>query len=194
MIVWTVTLRRMIVRMYKSTEESTMIKLTGKSQRWLKAIHLLFAAVWTSSGITLIALQLGLTPTNGGELHGMLLAAKFVDDFMIVPAAIGCLMTGLIYSIWTNWGFFKHRWITVKWIINVGGILFGTFFLGVWLNSLPPIAAELGMDALNDPVFLHNQSQNLTWGSIQVSTIVFALVISALKPWGRKKAAGSEDK
>ena len=165
-----------------------MKKLTGKSQRWLKAIHLLFAAVWTSSGITLITLQLSLTPSSGGELYGILSVAKFIDDFLIIPCAIGTLLTGLIYSIWTNWGFFKHHWITVKWVINVGGILFGTFFLGVWLNSLPPIANELGMEALADPVFLRNQQLNLTWGGLQVSSLVFALVISALKPWGRRKS------
>ena len=169
-----------------------MKKLSGKSQRWLKAVHLLFGAVWASSGITLIALQLSLEPASGGELHGMLLAAKFIDDFMIIPGATGSLLTGLIYSIWTNWGFFKHRWITVKWIITVGGVLFGTFFLGVWLNSLPPIAAEMGMDALSDPLFVRNQSLNLTWGSLQVASVVFALIISALKPWGRKQAKGSE--
>jgi hypothetical protein len=50
----------------------------------------------------------------------------------------------------------------------------------------------MGLDALNDPVFIHNQSRNLTWGSLQVASVVFALLISALKPWSRGKAAGSE--
>ncbi len=168
-----------------------MNKITGRSQRWLKAVHLVFAAVWVSSGLSLILLGTCLAPADGGELRGMLLAAKFIDDFMIIPGALGCLGTGLVYSIWTGWGFFRHRWITVKWSITVGGILFGTFFLGAWLNSLPPIAAQLGMDALNDPVFLRNRSRNLTWGSVQVASLVFALVVSALKPWSRTKAPGS---
>lgn len=164
-----------------------MRKLTPAAQRWLKAAHILFAAVWTSSGITLIVMQLSLEASSGGELYGILRSAKFIDDFLIIPGAIGSLLTGLIYSIWTNWGFFRHHWITLKWVVNVGGILFGTFFLGVWLNSLPPIAAELGLDALSDPVFVQNQSRNLGWGSIQVASLIFAVAISALKPWGRKK-------
>jgi hypothetical protein len=163
-----------------------MKKLSGRSQRWLKSVHLLFAAVWTSSAIALIAMQTGLHASGGGELYGMLRAAKFIDDFLIIPGAIGSLLTGLIYSIWTNWGFFRHRWITVKWVINVGGILFGTFFLGVWLNSLPPLAEQLGLDALADPLFIRNRMLNLVFGGIQMLSLIFALVISVIKPWSRR--------
>jgi hypothetical protein len=163
-----------------------MKKLSGRSQRWLKSVHLLCAAVWTSSAIALIAMQVGLHADGGGELYGILRAAKFIDDFLIIPGAVGSLLTGLIYSIWTKWGFFRHRWITVKWVINVGGILFGTFFLGVWLNSLPPLAARLGLDALSDPIFIRNRMLNLVFGGIQTFSLVFALVISVIKPWSRR--------
>jgi len=164
-----------------------MKKMSAGAQKWLKAVHLIFAAAWVSSGIAMITIQLSLTPEGGGELYGILRTVKFIDDFLIIPGALGTLLTGLIYSIWTNWGFFRHHWITVKWVINVGGILFGTFYLGVWLNSLPPIAAEQGLDALSDPLFASNRSMNLTWGSVQVASLVFAMFISVLKPWGRKR-------
>ena len=169
-----------------------MKKLTGRSQKWLKAVHLMFAAIWTSSAITLIALQVSLSPGSGGELYGILRAGKFIDDFLIIPGALGSLLSGLVYSIWTNWGFFRHRWITLKWIINVGGILFGTFFLGVWLNSLPPIAAEKGLGALADPLFVHNRAMNLGWGSVQTTSLILAMVISVIKPWGRKRESAAK--
>ncbi|PKN27686.1 MAG: hypothetical protein CVU64_15410, partial [Deltaproteobacteria bacterium HGW-Deltaproteobacteria-21] len=87
------------------------------------------------------------------------------------------------YSLKTNWGWFKHRWVTVKWVINLYGVIFGTFWLGPWLNSLPPIAKTQGIQALSDPVFVHNRTMLLVFGTFQAATCVFAVFVSVLKPW-----------
>lgn len=65
---------------------------------------------------------------------------KIIDDFIIIPAALGSLITGLIISWFTNWGFFKFNWVTVKWIVTVSSILFDTFWLGPWLNGMAAIS------------------------------------------------------
>jgi uncharacterized membrane protein len=162
-----------------------MAALKGTGQKWLKAVHIFFAALWTSGGITLILMGLFMHPGDGGTLHGIDVSKRFVDDFIVIPGAIGSLLTGLIYSIWTRWGFFRYWWVAVKWMITVGGVLFGTFFLGPWLNSLPPISADLGLAAYQNPVYMTNMELNQNWSYLQVSSVIFALVISSLKPWGR---------
>ena len=50
-----------------------------------------------------------------------------MDLRILVPGAIGTLLTGLVYSIWTHWDWFKHRWSVVMWCICIFGIVFGTF-------------------------------------------------------------------
>ena len=140
----------------------------------------------SAAGFCLVLMQMGLKADRGGTLHGIDVSMKFIDDFIIIPGAFGSLITGLIYALFTNWGFFKYRWITVKWIINVGGILFGTFYLGPWLNSMPLISAKLGLEALSDPAYLYNKTMNSWFGPVQVATLIFAAFISVLKPW--KKA------
>lgn len=157
-----------------------------KGRQWLKGFHIFFACAWVGAGICLIAMQASLTADKGPMLHGIDISMKFIDDFIIIPGAIGCLITGLIYSLFTNWGFFKHRWVTVKWIINIGGILFGTFWLGPWLNGMPPISSAIGLEALSDPVYMHNKTMNLIFAPFQVGTLVFAAFISVLKPWKKK--------
>lgn len=165
------------------------MKLGASGQKWLKIAHLFFVCIWVGPGVTLVAMQLALAPGpegTGGMLHGIDTAMKFVDDYLIIPGAFGCLITGFLYSLLTNWGFFRHGWITVKWIITVGGILFGTFYLGPWINALPPASQELGLEALGDPAYLHNKTMNLIWGPVQVASLLFAVAISVLKPWKAK--------
>jgi hypothetical protein len=164
-----------------------MKKMSARGQRWLKGFHIAFACLWVGAGVSLLLMQMGMSATDGKTLYGIDLSKKFIDDFIIIPGAFGSLITGLLYSLFTNWGFFKHRWVTVKWIINVGGIVFGTFWLGPWLNSMPPISGALGLEALSDPTYVHCKTMNTWWGPLQVLTLIFAVFVSVLKPWRKGK-------
>lgn len=154
---------------------------------WLKAAHLLFAGLWVGGALGVLVIQ------NGGgaaeALAGRDMAARLVDDLVVIPGAVGSLFTGLIYSLFTPWGFFKHRWVTVKWFVTLYGVLFGTFFLGPWLNSLGPVSARLGAGALGDYGYMRARDLNTFWGGVQLALLLFALFISTLKPW-RRSAPG----
>lgn len=166
-----------------------MARLSARGQRWLKLLHIVSACVWVGCGVALTVTQLFLRVGDGSELYGRLATLDFIDLWVLVPGAIGCLLTSLAFSLWTNWGWFKHRFITVKWVICLGGILFGTFALGPWLSGLAATAKLLGLGALTDPGFVRGRTLLLTLGSLQASTLVFAAAISVLKPWKRKLPA-----
>lgn len=138
--------------------------------------------------MALTFLNFACTAGEGAGLYGINLSMKFVDDFIIIPSATGSLLTGVLYAIFTRWGWFKHRWIIVKWAINIFGILFGTFWLGPWVNAMPSISQIKGLGALSDAVYLHNQTMLNCYGTFQMATIIFALFVSALKPWGGAKS------
>lgn len=152
---------------------------------WLKSAHLLFVCLWLGGALGVMVIQNG--GGAGEALSGRDLAARLVDDFVVIPGAMGSLLTGLLYSLFTPWGFFKHRWVAVKWFITLYGVLFGTFFLGPWLNSLAPVSAKLGGGALGDYAYMRARDLNSFWGGVQICTLLFALAISVLKPW--RKAA-----
>ncbi len=105
------------------------------------------------------------------------------DMTVVIPGAIGCLLTGLIYSLFSNWGFFRHRWLTFKWIFTVSAILFGTFFLGPWETAMMDISGRIGIASLHDTEYLWNQRMNLLFGSLQVTLLFATLFISIFKPW-----------
>lgn len=157
--------------------------LSAKGQRWLKCLHVLFSCAWVGAALCLVTMNFTMQATSDMELYGINISMKFIDDYIIIPGAIGCLLTGLVYSIFTNWGWFKHRWITAKWIINITGVIFGTFWLGPWLNSLPEISKAEGLKALTNAVYINNRTMLYYWGTLQALSIIFALFISVLKPW-----------
>jgi hypothetical protein len=164
-----------------------MKKLNPQAVKILKIFHILFAFGWIIGAIILCVLIFITYPASGDELYMRSRILQIVDDYFIICGAIGSFVTGLIYSLWTNWGFFKHPWIIVKWIMIILQILFGTFVLGPCLNDNVVIADQLRDVALTDPTFLKNIQTTQIWGTVQTTLLLFVIVISVQKPWKRKK-------
>ncbi len=162
-----------------------MRKLSAKGLKWLKGIHLIAASSWIGGAVSLLSLYfLKAGVTDGSELYGINRSIHHVDmNIVVIPGAIGCLLTGLIYSLFSNWGFFRHRWLTFKWIVTVSAILFGTFFLGPWETAMMDISGRIGIASLHDAEYLWNQRMNLLFGSLQVTLLFATLFISIFKPW-----------
>ena len=118
------------------------------------------------------------------ELYMRSLATKRLDDLLIIPGALGCLLTGIIYGIWTNWGFFKHRWLTIKWILTVAAVLFGTFIMGPWVDG--NIYEDVAKYTMENSEFFSNVHNTIVWGGVQIFALLFLIAISVLKPWRSK--------
>ena len=165
-----------------------MYRLGVKGRKWLLSVHIFFSCMWAGAGICLIGLAVsilgGISPQ---AVPGINVAMKIIDDFIIIPAAFGALLSGLIFSLWTHWGFFKHYWVIIKWIGNFGGILFGTFWLGPWVNGMVSIAMTEGAGVYTNAAYLCMLKSNVIGGGIQVSSLVFLIFVSVMKPWAKRK-------
>lgn len=164
-----------------------MKRLGIKGRLWLKGLHCFFSCAWIGAIMSMqVILFLKGNPISGGELYGFHASKKIIDDFIVIPSALGCLVSGLLLCWQTHWGFFKYRWIIVKLIVTVSAILFGTFWLGPWSNKLAAISRAQGLVALQNTEYLTCLHMNATFGTIQAGVIIAMVFISTLKPWGRR--------
>ena len=163
-------------------------KLKPQGVKILKMFHIFFAFCWIVGGLALCLLVFIVQPGSGDELYMRSRILQIIDDYFIIYGAMGAFATGLAYSIWTNWGFFKHPWIVVKWVMIVLQMVFGTFVLGPCVNDNVVIADRLRDAALTDPVFLENIRMTQVWGTLQTSLLLVVIVISVQKPWKKKKS------
>jgi hypothetical protein len=127
-------------------------------------------------------------PGNGHDLYVVMAALKLIDDWMIIPAAVGSLITGLMFSMLTPWGFFKWRWVTVKWIVTIIMTLFGVFYLSPWLHEMAAITVSDPAGALQNETFIANQRMLSLSGGPMFVAMFFLIFVSVIKPWsGRAK-------
>ncbi|MFW6147112.1 MAG: hypothetical protein ACOC6B_01825 [Thermodesulfobacteriota bacterium] len=81
-----------------------MPRLGARGLRWLRGFHLLAVACWIGGGISLLLLYfLKGDVTDGKVLFGINRSIHYVDmAVVVIPGAFGCLITGLIYSIFST--------------------------------------------------------------------------------------------
>ena len=131
---------------------------------------------------------------NGDALYAINEICQFLDNFVIFPTATLSLVTGFFLSLFTNWGFVKHYWVMTKWVLTVSAIVFGSLWIGPWLNAMTSISATERLQALQNPLYMFD-NQGIIWGGLAINiTLLVIIAISLLKPWGRRLPRSAKKK
>lgn len=164
-----------------------MKKLSAKGMRALKVIHLVCAVAWFGSAISMNLLRHLVEVEDTAGMYWMAEILEAIDMKILVPGAIGCLVTGIIYGAFTNWGFFKYKWLTVKWVLTIFMIMFGTFYMGPLVKENVVIGKAL-MEGRGDvSQYGYNVTANAYAGLLQIVLLTIVTVISVYKPWKKKQ-------
>ncbi|ASB87404.1 MULTISPECIES: hypothetical protein [Bacillus] len=99
------------------------------------------------------------------------------------------MLIGFIYGIFTNWGFFRHRWIAVKWALFIIQTFIGIFIVDQLMTVNMAMLEAGSIAALNNPDFIHNHTVRQYAAIVQITITItlFIICISVLKPWKKKK-------
>jgi hypothetical protein len=159
-------------------DRSRARRLSPGLRKWIVAAHVLIGVGWF--GITLAKLVLEIVAATHGDQNvaraGYVYAAAF-DRAVFPPAAIATLVTGIVLSVGTAWGLFRHWWIVVKLALTIGVIVTGVVFVGAWTEAALATASDIGQDSTSQWLIGAAVAHALMLGA--------ATVISVLKPWGR---------
>lgn len=163
-----------------------MRKLNAKGMKLLKTFHLLFAMIWLVGVLAMGVINL-LHSQSASELHTLIYVRRYIDDILVIPGAIATLIIALIYGFNTNWGFFKHTWLTVKWILSLFVIIIGTFYFSPQLDRSLEISALPQLTAPEQSELTSNLTISLFGTFFQATLLIIVVVVSVYKPWKRKK-------
>lgn len=126
-----------------------------------------------------------LVDVNGDNAEAMYYVAavlEAVDMDILVPGAVLCLFTGIVYGIATPWGFFKHQWLVMKWVLTVFMIALGTFYMGPRVRANVDVARELMAGAGDADTYWNNVAASTWSGLLQLALLTVVVVISVIKP------------
>lgn len=157
-----------------------MFKLRRPAYRAFVIVHVVSSVAWL--GLSLCLLVLGLWATGTGdpaEQHAAGTAMSRLAGALAIPLGAAALVSGVVLMLGTKWTV-AYTWVLVKLVATAV-----TFALTVFLlrPGLGATAAAL------DPGRLQVLDDQLVAAPIVSSSVYLgAVVLSYVKPWGRRGA------
>jgi hypothetical protein len=101
-------------------------------------VHLTSSLGWVGSVVAYIALGITASTTRDSEtIRADWIAMELIGWWVIVPLALASLASGLVISLGTAWGLFRHYWV----LISLGLTLLATIILVLHMPSVSSSAA-----------------------------------------------------
>lgn len=143
--------------------------------------HVISSVGWLGAVAAFLALALaGLTSPDAPMARAACLAMDLVTWVVIVPLAFASLLTGLVVSLGTPWGLFRHYWVLTKLLITV----FATFLLLAHTQPIGLVAAAAREGALSSAGVARLQLQLVGDAGVALLALLANVALSVFKPWG----------
>src|SRR5215211_2478953 len=89
-------------------------------RKFALAAHITLAVGWIGAVASYIPLDVAAaTSQNVQTLRAAYLAMELIAWYVIVPLALASLLSGLIMSVGTKWGLFRHYWVLISLLLTV---------------------------------------------------------------------------
>jgi hypothetical protein len=147
--------------------------------------HIVSSVGWLGAVVAYLALAIiGLRAHDTSLAQGTYAALESLGWLVIVPFSLAALLTGLVQSLGTEWGLFRHYWVLAKFVLTV----VATLILFRYMSTSRP---TVGTVALSDdnPSFQARAVVHATGGALMLLT---TSVLSVYKPWGQTPWARGE--
>jgi hypothetical protein len=163
--------------------------MTPRLRKFALTAHVTSSVGWLGAVAVFLALAVaGLTSQDAQTVRAAYLTMDWAGWFVLVPFSLASLLTGLVQSLGTTWGLFRHYWVLAKLLINV----FATFVLLMYtqtLGALADVAAETtssgDLGVLRSPSPLLHAAAALLL--LLVATVLAVYKPRGMTPYGRRK-------
>ena len=153
------------------------------STRWKNAVlvlHILITAAWAGSLIAILTLAFAkqALPHTPAQLLGTDRAILLLHDVLAGNSGLLLVFTGVLFSLFTRWGFAKFYWVALKWLALALVFIWVLFFVA-------PVIAEMGLKIIRR----RNKDENvghqvIAYCLLELLALVLIVTLSVYKPWG----------
>jgi hypothetical protein len=151
-------------------------------RRTVLTAHIATSVGWFGAVAVFLALAVvGLVSRNPQTVRGAYLVMEPLGWFALVPLALASLFTGLVQSLGTTWGLFRHYWVVFKLLIN----LFATLVMLMYMQTLDELARTAAAQPFSsgDLGELRNPSP-LLHSILALLLLLVAATLAVFKPRG----------
>jgi hypothetical protein len=115
--------------------------MAPRLRKFALTAHVTSSVGWLGAVAGFLALAVvGLVGQDDQVVRAVYLVMDLIAWYVIVPLCLASVLTGLISSLSTTWGLFRHYWVVLKILITIPSSL-------MLLVHMPPISYIAGVAA-----------------------------------------------
>jgi hypothetical protein len=149
--------------------------------KFVLTTHVTFSLGWFGAIAAYLAMALaGLISRDPQVVGGAYLMMRLTGWLVILPAAMGALLTGIIQGLGTKWGLFRHYWVLFKLALTV----VATFLLLLHLQRTSLLAGVAAGQTVSTADYLGPRVQLVADAAYALGALLVATVLAVYKPRG----------
>lgn len=150
-------------------------------RKFLLTAHIVFSVGWLGAVAAFLVLAVaGLSSENVQTVRAAYVAMDLIGWYVIVPCSLVTLVIGLVQSLGTKWGLFRHYWVLIKFLLTVGA----TFLLILHMQATSRMASAATEMSLSNSDLRPLQAQLVFDACAALLVLLAATILSVYKPWG----------
>jgi hypothetical protein len=163
--------------------------MTPGLRKFALTAHVTSSVGWLGAVAGFLALAVaGLTRQDAQMVRAAYLAMELTAWFVIVPLSLASLLTGLVQSLGTTWGLFRHYWVLAKLLIAI----LSSIVLLLHMRPISLIAGVAAETALSSADLRGLRIQLVADAGAALLVLLVATTLSVYKPrgmtrYGRRK-------
>jgi len=144
------------------------------------ATHLTLSVGWIGAVAAYVALDAAAATSEDAQiLRAAYIGMELIARKVIVPLAFASLLTGIVMSLGTKWGLFRHYWVLISFLLTIIAI-------GVLMVETQTISylAAVAADPTTSAADLRRLGNTLVHSVGAAGVLVVILVLNLYKPRG----------
>ena len=152
--------------------------MTPGLRKFALTVHLTVSVGWIGAVFAYLALGVSVAISQDAQtVRAAWIAMQVTGWYVIIPLALAALLTGVVMSLGTRWGLFRHYWV----LISLGLTVLSTVVL---LLHMPTVSAltEVARDA--DGAELSRLGGDLLHPTVGLLVLLMITGLNVYKPRG----------
>ncbi len=147
-------------------------------RKFALTVHLTASVGWLGAVVAYLALGVAaVTSQDAPTVRAAWIAMEVTGWFAIVPLALASLLTGLVMSLGTPWGLFRHYWVLLTLVLTI-------LATGVLLLHMPTVSALADVARAADGAALAGLGGDLFHAGGGLLVLLVITVLNVYKPRG----------
>lgn len=157
--------------------------MNPRMSKLILTTHVTFSLGWFGTVAAFLVLSIAGVTASEQVVKACYLGMDLIAWFVILPFCLCSLITGMVQSLFTHWGLFKHWWILVKFILT----LIATIVLLIHMQPISYLAKIASDTPLTLNEFSSLRIRLIADAGAAMLVLLVTTTISVYKPWGLTK-------